>query len=535
VPPLGPLSARRSDWTPAGETIDRYCPIMLLRHLTKARGTLALMLERRSWRAATDGAGRPVDATGRLLTQGGTKPPVLLTPALVDLRRWVSGSDGELGIWANWFEQHVLGYVVGIGESITRTTVRSMTLAEQMEVMRLLAERRPEGLLVHPFVPYDPWSGALDLQAGKADTMLSFVRTAVEVQGAVGVKLYPPMGFRASGNARLSTRQAEFDPPDRPAFRRELEDALGAAETGGWIDRALEGLYRWCQAEGVPILAHTGPSHAGNSEARYYCRAFPGYWEPVFRRYPGIRVNLGHFGGLWTVPLNLRDGPPTFPGAPAVEGCGFRDPVGPTRDPQEKDPRRWPAEVGRLIRCYPDNVFADFADVPMPREVPEDERDYAERYDTLVRNFYNDPETPPPGVPGVARSPTDPIWRNVMYASDFPFTMNEPSALDYRANLERRLALPRSASGFGLSAERVEGVMYGNAARFLGLVKGAPAGSPAGKTLARLRDFHLRAIHADGGQGDNDRAEAIIDAIFRPFLVPWVAPQGPRCPPPRLA
>jgi len=534
-----PLDPRRqhSIWNPNSETAADYdsdLQLPLLRHLMKSRSTLALMLERRSWRV-DDRARFEQIAAGTV-----AKPPVLLTPSLVEMRRWVSGSENNVGVAFNWMIDRFERYVVGVGEAITRTSAHSMTLDEQMEVMQLLAEKRPEGLLVHPFVPYDPWQGAVDMIEGRADTGLRFVREAVEQRGAIGIKLYPPMGFRASDNRSISARAKTWTTPsgvsyDNPAFRKELENAVGRERTGDYIDRALDGLYKWCAREGVPILAHTGPSHAGNGEQRYFCRAFPGYWRSVFEnpRYQGLRVDLGHFGGIWNLPLN-RDTPmstPSYlppPGLPDAEAakspngsaslCGFYTDHPVPSDPnhiawREWDTRRWPEEVADLIRKYPDRVFADFGDAPMP--VSDDSRNYDKgffkgRFDKLVQRFYGQEGW---AYSRIASGPDDPIWNNIMYGSDFPFIMIEPTAWNYRAEMEKRLGKPIKDHGFGLSPERVNGVMCGNAARFLGLTYEE---GPHGATLRRLREFHLKNLYFADSQTPN--GEAIVDQLFAPFV-----------------
>ena len=63
-------------------------------------------------------------------------------------------------------------------------------------------------------------------------------------RGFLGVKLYSPMGFKPMGNA---AQDVTF-----PAYASQSEPGFGAA-----LDKALDALYAWCEANEVPILAHT--------------------------------------------------------------------------------------------------------------------------------------------------------------------------------------------------------------------------------------------------------------------------------------
>ncbi|MBA3404742.1 MAG: hypothetical protein H0U13_08680, partial [Gemmatimonadaceae bacterium] len=75
------------------------------------------------------------------------------------------------------------------------------SLRRQVEVMRQIAI--VTGGRVHAFMPYDPLRQvAFELGYAAADSF-SLVKDAIENQGFVGVKLYPPMGFAALGNADL--------------------------------------------------------------------------------------------------------------------------------------------------------------------------------------------------------------------------------------------------------------------------------------------------------------------------------------------
>ncbi|MGD9785411.1 MAG: amidohydrolase family protein [Hyphomicrobiaceae bacterium] len=173
----------------------------------------------------------------------------LLAPAIVDFTLWLPGPDKVEG------------------------------LADQSALMDLISRRgRGQGPLMHGYVGFDPLR---QVRATGEDKPLKIARRAVENQGFLGVKLYPPMGFRVSGNAGLDTFPSTVTPE---------------AGFGGRLDAALEELYEWCDSEGVAILAHTSDSQGANE--KFGERADPAYWEAPLRRHPGLRVCLAHFGNF---------------------------------------------------------------------------------------------------------------------------------------------------------------------------------------------------------------------------------------------
>lgn len=126
---------------------------------------------------------------------------------------------------------------------------------------------------IQPFVGYDPLrevrSGG-DPLAGS----LRWAKEAVEEYGAIGVKVYPPMGFRATGNA---------DKADATDEDRALDDALAE-------------FFGWCVEADVPVQAHCNRSNGASDGAEE--NAHPKYWRRVLERFPALRLNLGHFGGM---------------------------------------------------------------------------------------------------------------------------------------------------------------------------------------------------------------------------------------------
>jgi hypothetical protein len=170
---------------------------------------------------------------------------VLLTPALVDLGAWLQEEP-------------------------------AVSVHQQIDVMARLSLRK-NGPRVHGFVAFDPLRQAVHEKHGRpeGDSPLSTARRAIEEHGFVGVKLYPPMGFRATNNALAGT--------DFPELVRFGPDGLGS-EPGKRIDEVMDSLVAWCAGAEVPILTHAANSNeAGPGYGTLMCSdvavcspAFPG-------------------------------------------------------------------------------------------------------------------------------------------------------------------------------------------------------------------------------------------------------------------
>ena len=152
-------------------------------------------------------------------------------------------------------------------------------LGQQVKIMSLIAARPGKAYAVHGFVPFDPWRAVDD------PSVLATVRDAIENQGCIGVKLYPPMGFKPSGND-ASTFPPHLVPP----------------RTGGpaLVDQQMEALFKYCLEQDVPIMAHCSHSQF-TTDAGGNCPD-PLNWRAYLDKAPGnrlLRLNLAHFGGPW--------------------------------------------------------------------------------------------------------------------------------------------------------------------------------------------------------------------------------------------
>jgi predicted TIM-barrel fold metal-dependent hydrolase len=320
---------------------------------------------------------------------GSPPPPRLMTPATLDITAWL--------------EDSIIDYV-------------PTPLHDQAVLMGQISLIQPPGRAVHGFIGFDPWRQVDDLANGVPDasTALGVVKFAIETQGFVGVKLYPPMGFQATGNANL----ADSDFPTFPASHPGI---------GTLLDAALDSLYTYCAANDVPIMAHCAASE-GTSQ-QYAMRADPAFWKLVLDKpaFKNLRLNLGHFGGIWN-----------FDGAAATAS-----------DPHVT----WTKTIAEMMQSgnYP-NLYADLGDFSAILD-----RTAGETTDTnaILANLKVLVSANP-----VARS-------RVMYGTDWLLLGREPQSLQYYAKMQAQLA-------DALGVSDLSDLFWKNASRYLGMASGQP-------------------------------------------------------------
>lgn len=169
---------------------------------------------------------------------------------------------------------------------------------------------------------------------------LDVVRDAIEHGGHLGVKIYPPMGFRASANSEIH----EFGNLCRhSAYMKFLPQGLGPA-----MDHELDRLYAYCDAASVPIVAHAVESHG--SHGGYAARSSPEHWLPLFdeelaqrsglsHAHPNLRLSFAHLGGWHPAPRTVFG-----------------------RLLDKRSHRVWPEQIIELVRTKP-HVFTDIGDI----------------------------------------------------------------------------------------------------------------------------------------------------------------------------
>ena len=163
--------------------------------------------------------------------------------------------------------------------------------ADQIDVMSQIAKGQGNIPRVHAWVSYCPWRQIHDKD------QLTRIQEAVMTGGLMGVKLYPPIGFYPTGNATAAAAGEVYPPllTQEPDYGQQLDDNL-------------EALYQWCISQDMPLLAHCSYSQYPSAAAGL--RAAPGGWQSVLERHPSLRLNIGHCGGLWSVPASASKRPP---------------------------------------------------------------------------------------------------------------------------------------------------------------------------------------------------------------------------------
>jgi predicted TIM-barrel fold metal-dependent hydrolase len=343
-----------------------------------------------------------------------------MTPALVDFTRWLDASETP------------------------------MTISKQVALMSRLSRERPADLPhIHGFVPFDPLRQAIYDKIGgpAADSPLAIVENAIMLQGFIGVKLYPPMGFRASDNARAGN--------DFPCWVRFGKGSLGYDETwsgrghgndglgnepGALLDAALMKLFEWCAANHAPIMAHTNNSNGAGPG--YGSRADPMYWQPVLQKFPTLRVNFAHFGGF---------------NEAFVKGRLNLDALNKT----------WEWTIGRMVSAAPDRPI--FADISYFSEVLDGHSQQRKDALACMRRFR---ETFPNSD------------RILLYGTDWSMIGHEDKFITSTE------FLPDIVAGFlsdvGYNMKERENIFFRNAIRFLALRSADRVNS----TRGRLEQFY---------------------------------------------
>lgn len=161
----------------------------------------------------------------------------------------------------------------------------STTVRQQVEMAEKISRLSMMGMLrapVHHFVGFDPRREMRSRRVSDVESALDVVKDAVERYGFIGVKLYPPMGYRPFGN-------------------REEPPKGMTPEDGDLCDVVLEDFYDWCAAADVPITSHANPTNF--VDEAYADFPSPESWAKVLRHkdeWGNLHINFGHFGGVQT-------------------------------------------------------------------------------------------------------------------------------------------------------------------------------------------------------------------------------------------
>lgn len=347
---------------------------------------------------------------------------VLVTPAMVDFTKWLDASSDKM-----------------------------TTLADQVAAMgRLSHEDRPGQPRIHGFVAFDPLRQAIYDKVGgaPADSPLAIIDKAVTQDGFIGVKLYPPMGFRPTKNAAAGddfpcwVRFGSGSPGYgvKCANPKHTPDGLGN-DPGQVLDDVLVRLYTWCVTKNVPIMAHTNNSNAAGPG--YGTRANPDYWNVVLQQqqFRTLRINMAHFGGF----------------NEAFKSGTFK--------PGDLS-QTWEWKIGQMFSANPNAMI--FSDISYFSEVLA--RKSQQRKQTLLamRQFTN------------AFANSD---RLLMYGTDWSMIGHE-----MQFPTGRQPAYPDVIAEFladaGYNSDQLENIFFRNAVRFLGLLPSDRANGARGRLEA---------------------------------------------------
>lgn len=156
------------------------------------------------------------------------------------------------------------------------------SLGDQVDLMSRIAVLT--GGRVHGFVPFCPFRELMTARGDSPGESLRLVQRAIESNGFIGVKLYPPMGFAPLGNAGLDVWKGKPTLP--PAAN---EDGFGKR-----LDDAMRRLFTWCRDNEVPVMAHANRSNGPYEQFKDL--AGSEYWQKAIDAFPGLKVSFGHFG-----------------------------------------------------------------------------------------------------------------------------------------------------------------------------------------------------------------------------------------------
>lgn len=339
----------------------------------------------------------------------------LLCPALVD--------------YDHWLGQHL---DTQPGEEAQNKFQSS--LDTQVSVMGRIS-RRKTGPVVHGYVAFDPlrqvaWDTGVYRTTYEP---LVLVRKAIRDEGFIGVKLYPPMGFRALGN---DDKCQTYSIEESQTLRKLLAGATpddstagctprpvhGSAALGKKLDTAMTRLFDLCTAEKAVILSHTNDSNGSNTGFSH--RADPAFWLPVLEKWPTLHVAFAHFGSF---DAESQAKPAGATGADAS----------------------WEWTLGRFLRDHPQApVYADISYlVEIVGKNAQAQRTYDDTVAKWVRQF-------------------DPECRHLMFGTDWIMLGIDPA---YEGYTERVYQYFKTTIGF--SDAMLKRLFAGNAAAFLGLRK----------------------------------------------------------------
>jgi predicted TIM-barrel fold metal-dependent hydrolase len=274
-----------------------------------------------------------------------------------------------------------------------------------------LVSKRMNGSMVHGYVGYDPLEQVYFRRGFQARRdQIGLIKSAVEDHGFIGVKLYPPMGFKPLRNARGQT----YPKPILNELGGQLSDDLNGA---------MDELFQLCTTLDIPILSHAAASNGAGP--KYSDRGDPAFWLPAISKYPKLRLCLAHFGRF------------AYRSAAAPAGSSLPE-------------SSWEWTLGRQIKSNRDNRL--YADLSYLTEAQASDVDSRRKLGRQMRRYISE---------------FDPKLDRLLHGSDWIMLGKEPRNESYATDLVDFLK-----SEVGLTPPTMEHVLRLNTISFLGLAIG---------------------------------------------------------------
>jgi predicted TIM-barrel fold metal-dependent hydrolase len=189
------------------------------------------------------------------------------------------------------------------------------------------------------------------------------------------------------------------------------------------LDQVLKQVYQYCINNQLAVQAHC--ANTIGSHPDYAKRSEPKLWLDVLNSYRDLRLNLGHFGGIWDY---------------------WSDPVC-----EPNSSTNWPEEIADMVRGGGQpNLYTDVADFSGVLNRWDSEKCSTRDIMTNVRQLFQNNQY---------------LRSCVMYGSDWMLLDREPDNQQYYT------AMRDTFSGL-LSSTELEGFLGLNAVKLLGLQPG---------------------------------------------------------------
>lgn len=181
---------------------------------------------------------------------------------------------------ADLFVHHMMDMAVAYDDT------PGVSFPEQIVAMQKLDAAYP-GKLLH-FSAFDPFRRAMALPLAKKAHM---------EHSAVGMKIYPPSGYRAADNEihKFPSAPKRWRPD---YFGKKRWKSRYAGWTEKELDAKLQEVFGWAAKDNIPLFTHCTP-WGFQSVRGYGMMADPLFWSSVLKKAEnkGLRLGLGHAGG----------------------------------------------------------------------------------------------------------------------------------------------------------------------------------------------------------------------------------------------